>query len=64
MSKPEINESDKLEAYWKIGRGVSVANLKNFRQFYLTFPEIEKGYALRSQLTWTHWRTVRCAARR
>jgi len=54
----------------EFGKGVSVANLKNFRQFYLTFPgedflyalrrELgdEKGYALRSLLTWTHWRAV------
>ena len=42
----------------EFGGGVSVASLKNFRQFYLTFPDIEKSYALRSQLTWTHWRLV------
>jgi hypothetical protein len=27
----------------EFGRGMSVANLKNFRQFYLTFPEAEKA---------------------
>ncbi len=42
----------------EFGRGVSVANLKNFRQFYLTFPDAGKSYALRSELTWTHWRLV------
>lgn len=42
----------------EFGKGLSVANLKNFRQFYLTFPEAEKSYALRSQLTWTHWRLI------
>lgn len=42
----------------EFGRGFSVANLKNFRQFYLTFPEFEKSYALRSELTWTHYRLV------
>ena len=42
----------------EFGKGVSVANLKNFRQFYLTFPDFEKSYALRSPLTWTHWRLV------
>ena len=42
----------------EFGRGVSVANLKNFRQFYPTFPDAGKGYALRSFLTWTHWRLV------
>jgi len=42
----------------EFGSGVSVANLKNFRQFYLTFPDTGKSYALRSLLTWTHWRLV------
>lgn len=42
----------------EFGRGFSIANLKNFRQFYLTFPDSEKSYALRSQLGWTHYRLI------
>lgn len=42
----------------EFGSGFSVANLKNFRQFYLTYPEDGKGYALRSQLSWTHHRLI------
>ena len=42
----------------EFGKGFSVANLKNFRQFYLTFPDFEKSYALRSQLSWTHYRLI------
>ena len=42
----------------EFGRGMSVANLRNFRQFYLTFPEAGKRYALRSELSWTHWRLI------
>lgn len=42
----------------EFGRGLSVANLWNFRQFYLTFPTVEKLYALRRELTWTHWRLL------
>ena len=42
----------------EFGKGISVANLKNFRLFYLTFPDAGKSYALRSQLSWTHWRLV------
>ncbi len=42
----------------EFGRGMSVANLKNFRQFYLTFADAGKRYALRSELSWTHWRLV------
>lgn len=37
------------------GKGFTVANLKNMRQFYLTFPN---GYALRSELSWTHYRSL------
>lgn len=32
------------------GKGFSYANVKNFRQFYLSFPDSSKSYALRSQL--------------
>ena len=42
----------------KFGKGFSAANVKNFRQFYLIFPENEIGYALRSELTWTHYRSI------
>ena len=37
------------------GKGFTVANLKNMRQFYLIF---QKSYALRSELTWTHYRLL------
>ena len=37
------------------GKGFTVANLKNMRQFYLTFPN---SYALRSELSWTHYRSL------
>lgn len=42
----------------EFGRGMSVANLWNFRQFYLTFPDAGKLYALRRELSWTHWRLI------
>jgi len=42
----------------ELGKGFSYANLKNFKQFYLTFPDFEKSYALRSLLTWTHYRLI------
>ena len=55
------------------GKGFSYANLRNFRQFYLTYPEEqicyavrsisqnidnEIHYALRSNLSWTHHRLI------
>lgn len=37
------------------GRGFTASNLRNMRQFYLTFPNC---YALRSNLSWTHYRML------
>lgn len=43
------------------GDGLSVANLKNFRRFYLTYPDQEKSYTLCSLLSWSHIRLImRC----
>lgn len=40
------------------GKGFTSANLRNFRQFYLTFNDEQIRYALRSNLTWTHLRQL------
>jgi predicted nuclease of restriction endonuclease-like (RecB) superfamily len=48
--------SEKLSK--EFGKGFSVANVWNFRQFYLTFPENEILYAVRRELTWTHYRSI------
>ena len=37
------------------GKGFTVTNLKYMRQFYLTF---RNGHALRSELSWTHYRSL------
>ncbi len=37
------------------GKGFTVANLKNMRQFFLTFPN---SYTLRSELSWSHYRLL------
>lgn len=37
------------------GKGFTASNLRNMRQFYLTFPN---RYALRSNLSWTHYRML------
>ena len=43
----------------QFGKGFSVANLRNFRQFYLTYAD-EKAIhcALRSELSWTYHRLI------
>ena len=33
-----------------LGKGFSYANLRNFRQFYLTYPDLENCYTLCSKL--------------
>jgi len=48
-----ISLSKRLMAEY--GSGFTIANLKFMRQFYLFYP---KGYAVRSQLSWTHWRAL------
>ncbi len=42
----------------EFGKGFAVANLWSFRQFYLTFQSEEKLYALRRELTWSHYRLI------
>jgi len=39
----------------EFGKGFTVSNLRNMRQFYLTFPIRD---ALRSELSWTHYRSL------
>lgn len=45
--------SDRLTA--EFGKGYTAANLRNMRQFYTMFPN---RYALRSELSWTHYRLL------
>ncbi len=42
----------------EFGKGFSYANLRNFRQFYLTYPEKEICYTLCSKLSWSHNRLI------
>lgn len=45
--------ADKLTK--EFGKGFTIRNLQMMRQFYLTFP---KANALRSELSWTHYRSL------
>ena len=66
IAKPEQLISDILQILEtlsvaltaQLGKGFSYANLRNFRQFYLTYPDSTNCYALRSNLTWTHHRLI------
>lgn len=42
----------------EFGRGFSLANLRNFRQFFLTFTENEIRYTPCSELGWSHFRLL------
>jgi predicted nuclease of restriction endonuclease-like (RecB) superfamily len=42
----------------EFGKGFSYANLRNFRQFYLTYPDLENCYTLCSKLSWSHNRLI------
>lgn len=51
---PELSRALTAE----FGKGFSYANLRNFRQFYLTYPDPEICYTLCSKLTWSHNRLI------
>jgi predicted nuclease of restriction endonuclease-like (RecB) superfamily len=42
----------------EFGKGFSSSNLRNFRQFYLTYPDEQICYTLCSKLTWSHNRLI------
>jgi len=48
-----ISVSARLRA--EFGKGFSYVNLTNMRKFYLQFPNV---YAVRKELTWTHYRSL------
>ncbi|SKB77104.1 PDDEXK nuclease domain-containing protein [Dyadobacter psychrophilus] len=42
----------------ELGKGFSYANIRNFRQFYLTYPDEAICYAVCSKLSWSHNRLI------
>ena len=40
------------------GTGFSIANIRNCRQLYLTFPKESYGYSLIGKIHWSHLRTI------
>lgn len=51
---PELSRALTAE----FGKGFSYANLRNFRQFYLTYPDPEICYTVCSKLSWSHHRLI------
>jgi len=51
-------ESLSKELSREFGKGFSYANLRNFRQFYLTYPDQEICYTACSKLSWSHNRLI------
>lgn len=54
----KIIEKLSRELNHQIGSGMSVAHLKNCRQFYTVFPDFPKRYTVCSQLSWSHLRLI------
>jgi predicted nuclease of restriction endonuclease-like (RecB) superfamily len=42
----------------EFGKGFSERNLRNFRQFYLTFPEINIWQTVSAKLSWSHYQLI------
>lgn len=42
----------------EFGTGFSVANLRNCRQFYLTFPKESYGFSMAHKIPWSHLRSI------
>jgi len=53
-----ILENLSIELSNEFGKGFSYANLRNFRQFYLTYPNQEICYTVCSKLSWSHNRLI------
>ena len=53
-----ILETLSAELGQEFGKGFSYANLRNFRQFYLTYPDQEICYTVCSKLSWSHNRLI------
>ena len=53
-----VLENLSIELSNEFGKGFSYANLRNFRQFYLTYPDQAICYTACSKLSWSHNRLI------
>lgn len=54
----EVLQTLSAELTTEFGRGFSYRSLREIRQFYLTFPNIEKWRTLFAKLSWSHFQRV------
>lgn len=54
----EVLKTLSISLTTEFGRGFSYANLRNFRQFYLTYPDQQICYTVCSKLSWSHNRLI------
>ncbi len=54
----EILKKLSSELTTEFGKGFSERNIRNFRQFYLVFPEVGKWKTLSAKLNWSHFQLV------
>ncbi|ATA90573.1 hypothetical protein CGC58_04220 [Capnocytophaga stomatis] len=54
----EVLQNLSAELTNEFGKGYSYRTLREIRQFYLTFPEIEKWRTLFAKLSWSHFQRV------
>lgn len=54
----EVIKNLSIELTREFGRGFSGRNLRNFRQFYNSFPELEIWQTLSAKLSWSHYQLI------
>lgn len=58
MYGKEVIKNLSIELTQEFGKGFTDRNIRNFRQFYMLFPEIENWKTLSSNLSWSHFQQV------
>ncbi|WP_376777578.1 YhcG family protein [Flavobacterium covae] len=54
----EIIKTISIELTREFGKGFSERNIRNFRQFFIAFPEVEIWQTLSAKLNWSHFQLV------
>ncbi len=54
----EVIKTLSIELTNEFGKGFSERNIRNFRKFFITFPEIEIWQTVSAKLNWSHFQSV------